>query len=89
MEVEWLPYMQHRAAEREFELDRLEQIVRFSNERYLDTSTGRYVAIGKHDNRLVLVAYEMGEGTYRPVTVHLTTRTQVFARLKAGRYANE
>ncbi len=82
----WTDYLKHRAQLRGFDLAIIEQIVRFSEERYFDIATQRMVVIGRHKNRLVLVAYEQEGGTTVPVTVHVTTRQQISLRLRTGRY---
>jgi len=53
--IEWTEYLKHRAAIRGFDLERLEHIIRHSSERYFDTETGRHVAVGKHDEQLVMI----------------------------------
>ena len=89
VEIVWTDYMQHRARLRGFDLAKIERIVRYSPERYLDTATGRTVAVGRHGDILVMVPYEAGEGTLIPITVHATTRQQISFRLKTGRFTNE
>lgn len=85
MVVIWTEYLKHRARVRGFELPTIEQIVRFSDERYYDTVTQRMVAVGRHGRRLVIVPYDREDDTLTPVTVHATTRRQIDFRLKAGR----
>ena len=46
--------MRYRAKLRGFELEKLEQIVTRSTERYYDTETGRAVVIGHYDRKLVV-----------------------------------
>ena len=55
-------------------------------ERYYDTETGRLIAVGKHDKRLVIIPYEYSGNLITPVTIHATTRQQIRFRLKTGRY---
>ena len=81
--------MRYRAKLRGFDLEKLEQIVTHSIERYYDTETGRAVVIGRYDNKLVILPYETTEDVITPVTVHTTTRQQVNFRLKTGRFINE
>ena len=88
-DVVWTAYMKYRAKLRGFELSRIEEIVRYSSERYFDTATGRHVAIGRHDKTLVVVPYEVEGNAVIPITVHPTTRQQVNFRLKTGRYVHE
>lgn len=47
--------MQYRARVRGFELEKLEQIVLHSTERYHDSETGRPVVIGHYGKKLVIV----------------------------------
>ncbi len=84
--VIWTEYLKHRARLRGFDLATIEQVVRFSEERYFDTATQRRVAIGRHRSRLVLIAYEQEGETMTPVTIHATTRQQLTFRLRTGRY---
>ena len=81
----WTEYPRHRAQVRGFDLAVIEQIVRFSSERYFDTDTRRMVAIGRHGRWLVLVPYDQDEQTITPVTIHATTRQQLTLRLRRGR----
>lgn len=85
--VIWTEYLKHRAPLRGFDLAIIEQIVRFSEERYFDTATRRMVAIGRHGNRLVMVPYERENDTLTPVTIHATTRQQINFRLRTGRFS--
>jgi len=55
----------------------------------VDQATGRLIAVGKCANQLVMVLYEMEQDTIRPVTVHATSRAQIDARIKSGRFAHE
>jgi hypothetical protein len=85
--IQWTSYARRRCAQRGFQLDILESLLRTSTERYSDVDTGRRVVVGRHDALLVLIAYETGpEDVLVPVTVHTTTRAQVQARLLRGRY---
>jgi hypothetical protein len=87
--IEWTEYLKHRAAIRGFDLEKLEHIIRHSSERYFDTETGRHVAVGKHDEQLVMIPYEVEREIITPVTVHATTRQQIRFRLNTGRFTNE
>lgn len=89
LHIEWTEYLQYRAVERGFDLVRIEEIVRYSPERYIDNATGRLVAIGKQDKVLLMVPYEIVANRIRPITVHATTRTQIDARRASGRFTNE
>ena len=73
MDVVWTDYLKYRAKLRGFELDRIEQIVRSSSERYMDTATHRLVAVGYHGDTLVLIPYEADQDRLIPVTIHATT----------------
>jgi hypothetical protein len=81
--------MKHRASVRGFDLARIERILRNSSERYVDTVTGRLVAVGRHDTLLVMIPYEVDEGIFTPITIHATTRQQINSRLKSGRFTYE
>ena len=54
----WTDYLKHRAQLRGFDLATIEQVVQFSEERYFDIVTQRMVVVGRHKNRLVLMAYD-------------------------------
>lgn len=84
--VIWTDYLKHRARLRGFDLATIEQIVRFSEERYFDTTTQRMVAIGRQGSRVVLIAYEQEGEALTPITLHTTTRQQVTFRLRTGRF---
>ncbi len=82
-------YLKYRAETRGYDLGKIEDILKFSSERYIDTITNRMIAIGKHDKRLVMIPYEVGQNSIKPVTVHATSRQQISFRLKTGRLKNE
>lgn len=84
--VIWTDYLKHRARLRGFDLTTIEQIVRFSEERYFDTTTQRMVTIGRQRSRVVLIAYEQEGENLTPVTLHTTTRQQITLRLRTGRF---
>lgn len=75
---------------REFDLAKIEEILRFSEERYFDTATHRMVVVGRHDKLLVMVPYDKVEDedgeSITPVTVHATSRQQIKFRLNSGRF---
>ena len=81
--------MKYRTALRGFDLVRIEDIVRYSMERYFDTQTGRRVVIGHHDEKLVMIAYEADQVSITPITIHTTTRQQIRFRMRTGRYTVE
>lgn len=87
--IMWSDYMKYRAESRGFELPKIENILRYSGERYFDTITRRKVVVGWHDKNLVLIPYEEKGKEMVPVTIHSTTRQQVNFRLKTGRFNNE
>jgi len=88
-EIVWTDYMKYRLGLRGFDLATVEHIVRYSTERYIDTVTGRFVAVGRHDKRLVMIPYEREGDALRPVTIHATSRQQINFRVKSGRFRNE
>jgi len=87
--IVWTDYFKYRASLRGFELAKIENILRYSGERYFDTATRRRIAIGRHDNLLVIVPYEESGNAITPVTIHATTRQQISFRLKTGRFVHE
>ncbi|MDJ0845932.1 hypothetical protein [Crocosphaera sp.] len=82
----WSDYLQYRAKLRGFKLEKIEEIIKYSGERYYDTETDRLIAVGKHDTRLVIVPYEYKLNCITPITIHATTRQQIRFRLATGRY---
>ena len=78
-------YLSYRARIRTFDLDAIEQIVRYSEERYFDTVTQRMIVIGKHADQLVMIPYEETDETITPVTIHAITSQQIRFRLQTGR----
>jgi hypothetical protein len=88
MKIAWSNYIKYRAALRGFDLTELEAILRHSTERYVDTETGRAIAVGRHDRRLVMIPYEAEGDEVTPVTVHAITRQQIRFRVRTGRFAH-
>ena len=84
--IHWSDYLKYRADLRGFELAKIEHILRYSGERYLDTVTRRMIAVGRHDDILVMVPYEEQENTVIPITIHAIMRQQINFRLKTGRF---
>jgi len=84
--ITWTNYMKYRAKLRGFDLAKIEDIMRYSTERYFDTKTQRMIVVGRHDDRLVLIPYEKKGNEVMPITIHTTTRQQINFRLKAGRF---
>ena len=89
MRVVWTDYLKYKAALRRFDLAKIENIVKYSSERYSDTATDRRVAVGRHNNELVMIPYEADENSIMPVTIHVTTRQQINFRIKTGRFTHE
>ena len=87
--IVWTDYMRYRAMLRGFDLAKIESIVRYSSERYVDSATGRLIAVGRHNDVLVLVPYEAEEGVITPITIHVATRGQIRLRLSTGRFTHE
>ena len=82
----WTGYMKHRTELRGFELSKIENILRHSAEKYLDTATQRLIIVGKHDDILVIIPYEKHGIEVTPITIHATIRQQINFRLKTGRF---
>ena len=89
MTIVWTDYLIYRAQTRGFDQRQLENILRFSAERYYDTETGRSIAIGRHHSGLVMIAFEQIGGVITPITVHAITRQQIRYRLQTERFRNE
>lgn len=85
-EIIWTSYLRYRVTQRGFDLGLIENILRFSSERYYDIETDRTIVVGKHDEQLVLIPYEQNETAITPITIHATTRQQIRFRLKTGRF---
>lgn len=82
-------YLKYRAQLRGFDLAIIESIVRFSQERYVDSETYRLIVVGQHGNKLAMIAYEETDSEITPVTIHATTRQQIKFRLTTGRLSYE
>ena len=80
--IEWSEYIKYRANLRNYDIGKIEEILRYSKERYFDTITQRMIVVGKHEKRLVIVPYEKNEDSINPITIHATTRQQINFRLK-------
>ena len=87
--VVWSDYMKFRAAQRGYDLTKIEEIVRYSDERYYDTVTHRVAVVGRHHNRLVVIPIEREGNSILPVTIHAVTRQQIRLRLRSGRFIYE
>lgn len=84
--IVWSDYLLYRAQLRGFDLLIIENILRYSDERYYDTETDRIIVVGKHGNQLVIIPYERDNDLLIPVTIHATTRQQIRFRLRTGRF---
>ena len=87
--IVWTDYIKYRAKLRGFDLEKIEEIVRYSDERYFDVMTRRLIVIGRHGRRTVMIPYEKSENTLTPVTIHTITMQQIKFRLKTGRFVYE
>ncbi len=87
--IVWTEYMKYRLSLRAYDLVTVEQILRYSSERYVDMVTGRVVAIGRYQKLLVMIPYELKGRTLTPITIHATSRQQIKSRIKSGRFKNE
>ncbi len=84
--IVWSDYIRYRAKLRGFNLDKIEEILRHSSERYFDSETHRMIVVGKHNSHLVIIPYDEDGETVVPVTIHAITRQQIKFRLKSGRF---
>lgn len=82
-------YMKYRLKLRGYNIETVEQILKYSSERYVDTVTGRMVVIGRHEKVLVMIPYELKKCTLTPVTIHTINRQQINSRIKSWRFKNE
>ena len=89
MQFVWTDYFKFKASSRGFDLSKIEDIVRYSVERFYDHLAGRRIAIGKHNRKLVMIAYELIYTSFIPITIHTITRQQIRYRIRTGRYTNE
>ena len=88
MEIVWTEYLKYRASVRGFDLNELEQILRYSPERYGDTGTRSLILIGRHKDQLVMIADEAEGDEVTPVTVHACGRQQIRFRVRTHRHRN-
>jgi len=82
-------YLKFRATLRVFDLKKIEEIIRYSDERYFDVETQRSVVIGEHHNKLAMIPYEQTETDIISITIHATMRQQIKFRLNTGRFIYE
>ena len=87
--IVWTEYLKYRTKLRGFNIQKLENILRYSSEKYFDTATDRSIVVGKHEKVLVMIPYEESKIDITPVTVHATSRQQINYRIKSGRLINE
>ena len=87
--IMWSEYMKYGVHLREFRLSKVEDIIKYSEEKYFDSATHRMIVIGKHDDRLVMIPYETKGDKIIPITIHATTRQQINFRIKTGRFRYE
>ncbi|WP_174483413.1 hypothetical protein [methanotrophic endosymbiont of Bathymodiolus puteoserpentis (Logatchev)] len=90
IEISWTEYFRYRVKLRGFNLSNVEEIIKYSTERYYDTATERLVIVGKDANILVMIPHEIHKkDIITPITIHATTRQQINYRVKSGRFENE
>ena len=90
IEISWTDYFRYRVKLRGFNLSNVEEIIKYSTERYYDTATERLVVVGKDANVLVMIPHEIDKkDIITPITIHATTRQQINYRVKSGRFDNE
>ena len=82
-------YMDYRTRQRGFDKGRIEEILRYSSERYYDRESGRKVAVGLDRAALIAIPYEETVASIIPITVHATSRQQIRFRLNTGRFTYE
>lgn len=87
--IVWSDYMKYRANLRGFNLKKIEDILRYSEERYFDNVTQRKIVVGRHGRLLIMIPYDQSRNNVSPVTIHATTRQQINFRLKTGRIIHE
>jgi hypothetical protein len=90
MQIIWTDYFKYRVKLRGFNLVNIEEILRYSTERYYDCATDRLVVVGNDEKTMVLIPYEKSnEQTVTPITVHATNRQQINYRVRSGRFTYE
>jgi hypothetical protein len=70
MEIKWTRYFRNRCIQRHFNIEKAENIIRYSSERYFDIDFSRLIVVGSIDNRLILIPYEERDNVITPVTIH-------------------
>jgi hypothetical protein len=90
MQIIWTDYFRYRVKLRGFNLNDLEEILRYSTERYYDTATDRLVVIGRDAKTMIMTPYERDNSdVVTPITVQATNRQQVNYRVEAEDFRNE
>lgn len=89
MEIEWTGYFRNRCIQRHFSIKKAEDVIRYSNEKYVDVDSSRRIVVGAADNRLILIPYEEKDNIITPVTIHETDRKQINFRIKTGRFVRQ
>jgi len=84
MNIHFTEYLQYRAKIRGFDLKQLEDILRYSPERYYDTETGRSIVVGKYQDKLILIPYEKNKSNITPILVKAAELNPASACLLAG-----
>ncbi len=87
--IVWTDYLRYRAQRRGFDLAEVERLLRFGQERYFDSATGRQIVVGRHHGTLVMIPYETDGETLKPVTIHATSRQQINFRVRTERFRHE
>lgn len=88
-QIIWTDYFKYRVELRGFDLTNVEDILRYSTERYYDSTTDRFVVVGKDADIMVMIPHEIDdEDTITPITIHATSRQQINYRVKSGRFQN-
>ncbi len=70
-------------------MEKAENIIRYSSERYFDIDSSRLIVVGSMDNRLIMIPYEESDNVITPVTIHETDRKQINFRTKTGRFVRQ
>jgi hypothetical protein len=84
--IHWTDYLKYRLDARGYKKEEIERIIRFSTERYFDTETRRFVIIGKHGAKEVIIPYDLEGKNIIPVTIHAISRQQIRFRKLSGRF---
>jgi hypothetical protein len=85
-QIRWTDYLVYKMNVRGYQKEKIEHIIRFSLERYFDTETRRYVIIGMHGDKEVIIPFDKEGKTIIPVTIHAISRQQIRFRKLSGRF---